>query len=360
MYKKILFGFIFVLCLQISLGECPSYIQSIPNKWTVTAESWNQVDNPPEEQISNSVDLMYATLFQDPDRFREISFFGPTAELAWKITQAKAVFLRRLYLALGLGNLQYTDQDNNINTCSWPFPVATALTQGQRIMIILKGVPMTEFLEFLSSGNQGLYEKRSFSSHGVIFSNGQFQEIKIKSSFRGFSSREGNLSLNFALGWVGSPLPNGNYVYVDGGEFCAQTKSPLPKRQLGHLLIFWKQFPDQNTDVLLIGLEGCAPGCSNIFGCSHNFLSGFAKQKKRRSSTGGVKWSQLSLGVPPPAEYGGKRLIIDREFFEYLKQRIPAILSSSEKDQERLFRLFLARDSSSCSPLLKTYNQWVG
>lgn len=361
MYK--IFFFVFVWGYSTLYAQiCQEYIYTGTNKWYVDEHSWNTSDTDPNVQLQNSIDLVYATIFQSPDSFKKLGLSSDKTQDCWQQTQEKALFFRRLYLFLGLSDFRYSHIPNDPNkACSWPFPLATALTQGQRVMIILEGVALRDFLAFLSGGFNHIYYKRSFSSHGVKWSKKHscFKEIKLKSSFRYFAHNEGNLGMDFSLGGVGSSLPSGSIVALNGQELCTKTRSIFNKRQLGHLLIFWKQFPKMNKSVVLIGIEGCAPGSTNIFGCHHNVFSGFVDQKIRRSSTGGSKWNLLNLGVPPPAEYGGKSLVVNEALFAELTKKINMFLEQSEESQQRIFKIILPKDAVFARKFLSSYNQWA-
>ncbi len=337
---------------------CKEYTKTVEGKWRVDKDSWNHPEADSLQQLSNSIDIVYATLFQSPSQLEVFPLTPEERARAWYLTQQKFLFLRRLYLVLGLSNLQYTDQDNGLETCPWPFPLATALTQGQRIMIILKGISGKDFLKFLSGSSEDIYYKRPFSSHAVRYRRGSntFYEVKMPTSFQLFKGRQGNLGIDLPWGGIGNALPNGNLVYTDGQQFDLTTRLPLKNHQLGHLLIYWHDFPSLNTSVLLIGLEGCAPGTVNIFGCNHNILSGFADQKVRRSSTGGLKWSGLKIDdIDMPAEYGGKRIEITSEIFAWIENKVKDFLSYPEMEQSRIFKNILTQNSTKAHYFLKTY-----
>ena len=341
---------------------CEDYAIPLHNKWVIDKDSWNTFNMDPSQQLSNSIDLIFATLFPDAANLRHFPFEPTSLEKAWQVTQEKSFFLKRLYLVLGLSDLQYTNQDNGIHTCPWPFPLASALTQGQRIMIILRGASRKDFLTFLSGNNNYIYYKRAFSSHAVewLANTQRFKEVKISSSFRLFKKNQGNLGVNIAFGGIGNCLPNGNLIYMDGQQFDMTKQTLLESHQLGHLLIFWRDFPALHTSVLLIGLEGCAPGTVNIFGCTHTMWSGFSNQKVRRSSTGGAKWARLDLkNVAIPAEYGGKHVEITAADFALMQGKISYFLSLSELQQQHLFKRLPPQDSGRARQLLMTYDQWV-
>ena len=51
----------------------------------------------------------------------------------------KGEFLRRLLLLIANGDVTYSLKDNDIeNQCPWPFPLASILAHGQRLLIILE------------------------------------------------------------------------------------------------------------------------------------------------------------------------------------------------------------------------------
>jgi len=324
------------------------------HSFIVSQDTWNTVDTPTNQQLSNGIDLIYGTLFQNIPVLEEMGLKKYEKE-----TWDQSLLFRRVFLFFGLGGLSYHSEDGESG--SWPFPLATALTQGQRVLIELDGVTATEFLDFLTYHHPRLFHKRRYSSHGVVLrgTKSLVTEIKIKNPLRKLSKNEEILGMNFPLGGVGNILPNNNLVGPLGSEFSVKTRRLLKKTQLGHLHVYTQDFPGPQKAVILMGVEGCAPGSSNQLGCTHGITSGMRNQRLRRGSSGGLKWSKMDLKISPPAEYGGKKIYLTREDFLKIEGRVHELISEEEKSQELLFKKILPMDGAQAKRVLWTYNQWV-
>lgn len=311
--------------------------------------SWSSIDTEPDEQLHNSVELVYNTLFQNIDFLDTVGL----SEFKDEVDE-QALLLRRLYLLFLLGEIKYKTHDGKIS--SWPFPLATVLTQGQRIFIMLDGIKPEEFLDFITGGHSDMFHKRAFSSHGIKLNTntGEMEEVKIKNPLRRIKSTELVLGMNFPFGGVGSPLPNGAVVGPRGWEIVDGRLSK--KNQLGHLHLYAQYFPEINQTGVLIGIESCAPNSKNQFGCNHNLFSGLKNQKLNRSVSGGMKWGEMTLPSPIPAEYGGKFLRISREDFNHhnIKYKVKTIVSAWDlARQEDLFSKILPVTGAEGIKILK-------
>ena len=318
----------------------------------VTEESWSRVDRSEYSQLMNSIDLVYGTLFQNLN-FLEEQGWGQFRTEVYN----QSLMLRRLYLVFGLGNLLYQSQGEESRP--WPFPLATCLTQGQRVSIVLDGVSSREFLNFITGNKLSLFYKRKYSSHGVAQKKDstEIQEIKIKSILRRIKPTETILGMDFPFGGIGNPLPDGARVGPRGYEVSGRR---LKKhKQLGHLHLYAQDFPTENNSVILIGIEGCAPGTSNQLGCNHNMFSGLKNQKVHRSVSGGAKWSKLARSYLPPSEYMGKTVHFTRKKFEDVTKKADFFLSLDEDTQKRIFKTILPKDGFYVTGFLWTYQGWT-
>ncbi|MDC0348899.1 hypothetical protein OAN21_00625 [Alphaproteobacteria bacterium] len=334
-------------------GSQSVYDYKPSHKFKVRRDSWNTVDTPTNQQLSNGVDLIYGTLFQN------ISVLGEMGLKKYgKETKEQSLLFRRIFLLLGLGGLSY--HPDRGESGPWPFPLATVLTQGQRVLIELEGVTAKKLISFLTSHHPSLLHRRRYSSHGALIKSrySPVVEVKIKNPFRRFSKHEKAFGMDFPLGGVGNVLPNNNLVGPRGLEFSVTKHRLLKKTQLGHLHIYTQDFPRSQKSVILIGVEGCAPGSSNQLGCTHNIISGMRNQKLRRGVSGGLKWSKMDLKIPPPAEYGGKKIHLTKETFLKIKERVHKLMLEEEKNQELLFKKILPMAGAQAKTVLWTYNQW--
>ncbi|MFN7662805.1 MAG: hypothetical protein ACK5PQ_03675 [Alphaproteobacteria bacterium] len=339
---------LFHLCTESQSNGAFDAAPSVPSR-----HSWNTPDSPHHVQLKNSIDLMYGTLFQNLTFLDQVRL----EKFKQEVFQ-QSLFLRRLYLFLGLGELEYRSETGE--TSPWPFPLATCLTQGQRVAITLNGVPAREFLEFVADNNLKLFYKRKYSSHGVTFeeSTEEVREVKIKSPFRRVKSTEKLLGMDFPFGGVGNLLPDGSRIGPRGYEI--RDTRIRKKRQLGHLHVYVHEFPEQNKTVVLIGIEGCAPGTQNQLGCNHTMWSGIKNQRVNRSVSGGAKWSRLGEEIPAPAEYMGKYIEMNVDKFQEIKKKINVFLNMPEDMQKKIFKRVLSGDAFYVTGFLWTYqNGWM-
>eukprot|EP00971_Amphidinium_carterae_P152493 3021982-Amphidinium_carterae.1 len=95
--------------------------------------------------------LMYQTLFA-------LSMAHHRSSMSWlgeeelKLHDLRVMFLKRLMIAFVVCGLTFTSDTNGARHRSWPFPVATALCHGSRVMINLNGIPWKKFMAFLFLG----------------------------------------------------------------------------------------------------------------------------------------------------------------------------------------------------------------
>jgi hypothetical protein len=335
--------------------ETSSYYNYSPtHTFTVRRESWNTLETEANTQLANGIDLVYGTLFQN------LSFLDRVGLSSFKEEVCdQSLLLRRLYLFLGLSGLEYR-QTIMEKESPWPFPLATVLTQGQRVLIVLEDVPSDDFLNFITENNFSLFYERKYSSHGVEFQEEtrDLREVKIRKAFRRLKVTEKVLGLDFPFGGVGTPLPNGHCVGPRGMEL--RGRKLKKNMQLGHLHLYAQDFPIQRKTAILVGIEGCAPGTKNQLGCTHNILSGLRNQKVNRSVSGGMKWARLEVSPSPPAEYEGKIVRLSRQEFEEIKAKIKMILNMEEEEQKALFKKILPEDGFYVKGFLWTYQGWAG
>merc|ERR1719247_747793 len=95
--------------------------------------------------------LMYQTLFSQCAR---ISPATPilSAE-AMENYDRRVLLLKRLFLCLAVCKLTFCIEENGAATHAWPFPLASALCHGSRILFRLDGVDWQEFTNFLLLGD---------------------------------------------------------------------------------------------------------------------------------------------------------------------------------------------------------------
>lgn len=330
------------------------YNYSPTHTFNVRRESWNTLETEANTQLANGIDLVYGTLFQN------LSFLDTVGLTSFKKEVCdQSLLFRRLYLFLGLSGVEYR-QATTDEVGPWPFPFATVLTQGQRVLIVFEDVTSDDFLDLITENNLSLFYERKYSSHGIELQEetGDLREVKVRKIFRRLKATEKILGLDFPFGGVGTQLPNGYCVGPRGMELRGKTLKR--NNQLGHLHLYAQDFPVQRKTAILIGVEGCAPGTKNQLGCTHNILSGLRNQKINRSVSGGSKWARLEVSPSPPAEYEGKIVRLSRKKFEDIKAKMKVILSMTEEEQKTLFRKILPEEGFYVTGFLWTYHEWVG
>lgn len=345
---KVFFIFMLFILAQPAVGGRGALVFPYVKK---KRTSWSEPTMNHQDQLLNGVTLMQDTLFQDVHHLHHMHLGLKRKKFQHEI-QRQELVLRRLFLLFAMGGLQYRSETMT-DYRPWPFPVATALTQGQRVMIQLQGVSAHQFLDFITNGHSTTFHKRNYSSHGIQeTADGEIYEVKIKTPFRRVLKTEKLLGMNFPLGGLGSSLPDGKIVGPMGREYSIGKQKLHKKKQVGHLHLYTRDFPARNVSVILVGIESCAPGTSNQFGCTHNLLSGIKNQKVRRSSSGGLKWSKIKTDYEAPREYGGKVIILTADQYAQITMAIKDILAKPLEDQKEILYKVLQSNAAEAMTFL--------
>ncbi len=368
---KLLFCMFFFFCVAFpvqSVPKTPKKQKSLPSisvgilqypyKEGVRYDSnniiWNTQETPPIEQMLNGINLVYATLFPDVTKLSKLGLKGDNLKKYETEVANQTQFFQRLYLFFKYAGVHYQSKAGMRGV--WPFPLATVLTQGQRIFIELDGITPEEFLDFLTNGEMNLLDKRRYSSHGIVYNADKTNiiEKKIKTPLQKRSKTEALYGMNFSFGGVGNKLPDGNFVGPRGWEISSKGKVDKSK-QTGHLHLVTRYFPKEKKTILLIGVEACAPETKNQFGCAHNVLSGLRNQTKNTSVSGGSKWAALAE-EEAPTEYKGKYVWVGKGQFDDIKKKITQVLAGEDEMQLRkLFQEILAENGEKfASPRRKS------
>merc|ERR1719277_85254 len=64
----------------------------------------------------------------------------------------KVLILKRLFMCFAVCGLQMATETNSSKTKPWPFPLASSLCHGQRVLVSLYGISSQEFLNVLTFG----------------------------------------------------------------------------------------------------------------------------------------------------------------------------------------------------------------
>jgi CRP-like cAMP-binding protein len=247
------------------------------------------------------------------------------------------IMLKNLFLAFAVCGLESSAEDNGGSTKAWPFPVATALGHGSRIMVRLHDIRADEFVNVLcfgkrdahnwDSGVPGPIYSRVAASHAVkLVRRSEIHEVKAKSGTLFFK----HFGVDLPLGGFGNPVPPCEEdldVGIQEDEQMLIGPAGVPykqdtdgihfvnKIQHGHLYMLMHDFKsDRSTatgldhaqhtglSALLIGIEGSAPMKQNFFGMKHTVEA----TSNRLSAFGKRKWRDYrATGQGVPAEMGG-------------------------------------------------------
>lgn len=200
--------------------------------------------------------LMYQTLFAQNLAGAQCPVLTPD-EAA--LHDKRVLFLKRLLLAIALCGLCYSKEPNGARRQPWPYPLASALSHGGRILVNLLDVNWKRFVSFLVDGDPDswsdgsvpapLYNRRA-GSHKVAIHplTSELQEATLKkmSSVGGSN----HMGMDLPLGGFGNPAPThkqGNLMVGHAGvPFRLRRRSGkeeyVSQIQHGHLYIRWDEF----------------------------------------------------------------------------------------------------------------------
>ncbi len=338
----------------------------------VTQDTWEQEMNTRcnyseraiRAQFRTDVILWYNAMFAQPKERR----------VSDKILKKKHLdqlngtqnFIKRWILMLAFNPIMYVTKNNASSKSqddsdyqSWspfPYPLASALSHGQRMLVMLKNVSNIKMYNLLLSGNQNTRPiidfGRMFASHGVHEADGKLVEDKLMAGMG--ASHHG---VNVPLGGVGNINPAGDIIGPEGQSYEVNSDVSKGEYQLGHVYIRRDHF--RNFDSLLMGVESTAPGRSSPFltgGKSHDITSGMKDATLNKSSTGGQKWEVL-LGSRAPATYGGLSVQINPTRLVRLERLFEIVLSMRIEDQEDLFKELLKCKATEANMFLREHPQ---
>lgn len=255
----------------------------------------------------------------------------------------QGAFLRRLLLLMAYGQVTYSLKDNDLdNQCPWPFPLASILAHGQRLLIVLEDMKASKLFDFLVQDKTIAY-KRWAASHGVkVLKNGKVHEKKLGVFGALWGGLKGaHRGMDIPLGGLGNPTSVPGYIVgPEGVPLATDTLKPLKKTQHGHVYI---RVDDRKTNsTLLIGIEPTRFGSQSIFKTKHTIKSSFEDSTKDRGVTGGNKWQ--SIKDIEIGRYGAMRLHLTQKQFTEASHIISQILSWPEEKQQRLFQSLLSQN----------------
>lgn len=348
-----------------------------PESFNVTPARWTQKENPAcvfqgntiKDQFQTDVVMWFNTMF------KKAQVVGGKALKEKHIVKLKETqnFLKRLFLLMAYAPMHYVTKKNasakDVGVAGYQqplpfaFPLASALSHGQRILMTLVDAPQGKGMDkavynLLLSGdaseNPIIDELRSFASHGVSqAANGKLVEEKLKVGFMGAIQGDHHM-VNVPLGGVGNKNELGYFIGPEGQSYEPGKDTSVSNYQLGHVFIAAHRFSG-GISSLLLGVESTAPHKSSPFakgGKTHSIKSGFEDATTARSSAGGQKWQKL-LGGLAPASYGGMLVTVEKAWLGKLKVLFDTVLSWSEDEQKALFVDLLSMNASEANQLLR-------
>jgi len=275
--------------------------------------------------------LMYQTLFAMNLRppSNAISTWISPEEI--RLHDLRVMFLKRLLLAFVVCGLTFTSDTNGSRHRSWPFPMASALCHGSRVMVRLNGVPWKKFLAFLFLGNEyedwnwdekgpppAMYQRRA-ATHSVKMGKDGPREVRLKGLQTHQALSQNHLGMDLPLGGLGNPGPtsktsHGCMVGPSGVPFrksrgdmrgpCAELRKKTGQKtyeyvssiQHGHLYVRWDDFGSQCTRKLVVGRKS---------GSRSTTVPDGEKDQSRTNSYAHARSSQSSVAGPDCAQLLG-------------------------------------------------------
>lgn|GEM_PF-3556085 len=343
---------------------------SNPEDWDVDSETWMQEkaleggynERAIISQFRADVKIWYHTLF---DVAKSVGGKRLKEKHLRKLEKVQN-FLKRWFLTLAFIPLRCVTKDNASvkskdhpdyqQMVDFPYPLASALSHGQRTVFKSQGITEKMLYNLLLSGN---YKKspdidyiRSFSSHGVSEEGEGLQEDKLR--FGVLNTLKGsNRGVDIPLGGVGNQNEMGHFIGPEGQSYGRFSPKHRGKYQLGHVCITIGRF--NGFAGVLMGVESAAPRKVTPFREGrkhHTWQSGMKDETKDRSCTGGQKWQAL-LGDKAPAHYGGLIIQINANKFSKLQELFEIILNKSQEEQEEIFKELLRRNATEAQAYLK-------
>ncbi|CAJ1356292.1 unnamed protein product [Effrenium voratum] len=146
----------------------------------------------------------------------------------------RIMFLKRLLVCYALCGVYYSEAGNTEQLGDpWPYPVASVLGHGSRVLIRLEDVESSEFLNYLLTGDPHIVDwkesrppiplqKRIAATHSVeLKETGQIVEKKLRVTNAGSNMqnlldgiRGKHMGLNLPIGGAGNPSPLGPHCMV--------------------------------------------------------------------------------------------------------------------------------------------------
>jgi hypothetical protein len=235
-----------------------------------------------EDEMKHDIILMYQTLFS-----QSIGDPGPRLpmqEEEERTFDATVMFLKRLFICFAVCKVTFCANENVEHTRSWPFPLASTLTHGGRILVRLDGVKWSDFLNFLLFGDDvpaeawprtvpKPFKARAAATHGIEIHGKTSQLIEKRLKVTNARDAASNLAagighhhlgLDLPVGGIGTSLPNtealSQKVKGSKGKILARLWSRENDPFTNNLYVGpggvpWRQLDDQGTTEVLHGFQ---------------------------------------------------------------------------------------------------------
>lgn len=323
-----------------------------------------------KNQFRTDVNLWWNTIFKQPENVSGVKKIGGKILQDKHLVKLKKTqdFLKRMFIMFAYAPLSYVLNDNaaalpkshplHESIKPFPFPLASALSHGGRVLVVLRGINDKSFFNLLLGGNESIESisfLRSFASHGVHEEGGRIFEDKLFAGVLDTLALDHH-GVNVPFGGVGNINELGYLIGPEGQSYNQSSTSRIGKYQLGHLFIGKDRFPKVGLSSLLVGMESTEPGGTSPFksgGKSHGIISGMEDQTLNRSVTGGQKWLPL-IGSMAPASYGGLIVYITPEKLDVLKNLWNKILLIPDDRLKTIFKPLLAMNSTEAQNYLNS------
>lgn len=342
--------FVICLALKVEARECAridprlSQVTLSHAQWQDSVETWETIGEGAQKQFQGDAVLLFNTLFVDATSPEVQAIEKKFGKKAVQKARMKGEFLRRLLLLIANGDVTYSLKDNDIeNQCPWPFPLASILAHGQRLLIILEDMKADTLFNFLVKDKSIAY-KRWAASHGVkVLKSGHVHEKKLGVFGALWGGLKGaHRGMDIPLGGLGNLTSVPGYIVgPEGVPLAKDSLKALKKTQHGHVYIRVDNRKKNST--MLIGIEPTRFGSQSIFKTKHTLKSSFEDSTKDRGVTGGNKWQSIKdVNV---GRYGAMRLHLTQQQFNKAARMISEVLSWPEEKQQRLFQRLLTQNA---------------
>jgi len=293
--------------------------------------NWTSLLNTMTTEMKNDVIITYQTLFAQSSRHAPWRpKLSPAEEEAHDL---RVLFLKRLFLCLAACKLTFCTEENGTNMRPWPFPLASALAHGNRILVRLDGVHWHDFLNLLLFGDPKAHHwtsedvpspfwARWAATHAIgLHPNSRLYERRLKSGSAFKNVKDGflghHLGMDLPIGGLGNRAPPCKH----GPLFVGSAGVPFRRNaggvdvkymediQHGHLYLRWDDFGV--TTVPVLAAEGSRsstpapladPGVASLEGGGRTSRASTASRLSTQMSRGMTQGSVATPSVATPRD----------------------------------------------------------